>query len=82
MAFTWRMPSTLLSALRCSTQSRAVTDTLAQAEEAALDVEMAELHRALHTMKDDPVNRRRIYLTDREVCACSTGFAWCPGVQR
>ncbi len=40
--------------------------TCAQAEEAALDMEVAELHRALYTMIDDPVNKRRLYLTDRE----------------
>jgi len=30
-------------------------------------MEVAELHRALYTMIDDPVNKRRLYLTDREV---------------
>ena len=40
---------------------------LTQAEEAALEVEVAELDRAMAAMTEDPVNRRRLYLLDREV---------------
>ena len=42
--------------------------TSVQAEEAALELQLGELQRAMHAMTDDPANRCRLYLTDREVC--------------
>lgn len=41
----------------------------AQAEEAALELQLGELQRAMHAMTEDPINRSRLYLTDEEVRA-------------
>ena len=38
-----------------------------QAEEIALEAQLGELQRTMHAMTEDPANRSRLYLTDREV---------------
>ena len=48
-----------------------------QAEEAALEMHLAELQRASTAMTKDPVNRSCLYLTDREVRTLARGLlAW------
>lgn len=37
----------------------------------ALESQLVELQRAMHAMTNDPANRCRLYLTDREVGASS-----------